>query len=85
MQLHKVMSKTTCRTIRTIRDTTVEDTRDDMTIDVEAMEVEVDSLGIKTTVHVDPSNVSHVIRRDINMQTVHTRRGLTSNSILIVV
>ena len=85
MQLHKVMSKTMCRTIRTIRDTTVEDTRDDMTIDVEAMEVEVDSLGIETTNHIYPSNVSHVIRRDTDMQTFHTRTGLTSNSVLIVV
>ena len=48
-----------------------------MIINVEAMEVEVDSLGIETTDHVGPSNVSHVIRRDIDMQTVHTRTGLT--------
>ena len=63
--------------IRTINDTKVEDTSVGMTIDVEAMEVEVDSLGIETTDHVDPSNVLHVIRRDTDMQTVHTRTGLT--------
>ena len=38
-----------------------------MTIDVEAMEVEVDSLGIDTTNHIDLSNVLHVIRRDTSM------------------
>ena len=62
------------QTIKTIKDTKVEDTSVGMTIDVEAMEVEVDSLGIEITDHVDPSNVSHVISRDTNMQTVHTRR-----------
>ena len=51
----------------------VEDTSASMTIGVEAMEVEVDSLGIETIDHVDPSNVLPVIRRDIGMQTVHTR------------
>ena len=70
--------------IRTIKYMKVKDTSIDMKIDVEAMEVEVDSLGIETTDHVDPSNVSHVIRRDTDMQTVHTRTGVTSNSILIV-
>ena len=55
-----------------------------MTTDVEAMEVEVDSLGIETTDHVDPSNVSDLIRRDTYMQTVHATTGLASNSILIV-
>ena len=46
---------------------TVEDMSAGMTIDVEAMEDEVDSLGIKKTDHVDPSNALHVIRRDIDM------------------
>ena len=63
--------------IRTIKDTKVEDMSTGMTIDVEAMEVKVDSLGIETTNHVDPSNVLHVIRRDTDMQIVHTRTGLT--------
>ena len=67
MQLHRIMSKTTCQRIRTIKDTKVEDTSTGMTIDVEAMEVEVDSLEIETTDHVDPSNALHVIRRDIGM------------------
>ena len=54
-----------------------------MTIDVEAMEVKVDSLGIETTDHIDPSNVLHVIRRDTDMQTVHTRTEMTSNFVLV--
>ena len=48
-----------------------------MTIDMEGMEVKVDSLEIETTDHVDPSNVLHVTRKDTDMQTVHTRTGLT--------
>ena len=43
----------------------VEDTSSDMTIDVEVTEEEVDSLGIATTDHVNPSNALHVIRRDM--------------------
>ena len=70
--------------IRKIKYTKVEDTSADMTIDVEAMEVEVDSLEIETTKHIDPSNVLHVIRRDTGMQTVHTRTELTSNYVLVV-
>ena len=84
MQLHKVMNKTTRQTIRIIKDTKVEDTSVGMTINVEATEVEVDSLEIETTDHVGPSNALHVIRRDIGMQTVHTRTELTSNFVLIV-
>ena len=45
----------------------VEDMSTSMMIDMEDMEVEVDSLEIKTTDHVDPSNALHVIRRDIGM------------------
>ena len=41
------------------------------------MEVEVNSLEIVTTDHVGPSNVSHVTRKDADMQTVHTRTKLT--------
>ena len=67
LQLHKIMSKTTYQMIRTIRDMKVKDTSTGMTIDVEATEVEVDSLEIETTDHVDPSNVLHVIKRDIGM------------------
>ena len=83
-QLHKVMSKTMRQMIRTIKDTKVEDTSIGMTIDVEATEDEVDSLEIETTDHVDPSNVLHVIRRDIGMQIVHIKTELTSNFVLIV-
>ena len=84
MQLHKIMSKTTYRMIKTIRDMKVEYTSAGMTVNVEATEVEVDSPEIKTTDHVDPSNALHVIRRDIGMQTVHTRIELTSNFVLVV-
>ena len=78
------MSKTTYQMIRTIKDMKVEDTSAGMTIDMEAMEVEVDSLEIETTDHVDPSNALHVIRRAIGMQTVHIKTELTSNFVLIV-
>ena len=47
-----------------------EDTSAGMTIDVEATEVEVVSLEIETTDHVDQSNALHVINMDIGMQTV---------------
>ena len=40
---------------------------------VEDMEVEVDSLGIATTDHVDPSSVLHAIKKVTDMQTTHTR------------
>ena len=61
------MSKTTYQMIRTVRDMKDEGTSAGMTIDVEAKEVEVDSLEIETTNHIDPSNVLHVIRRDTDM------------------
>ena len=70
--------------IRTVRDMKVEDMNVGMIIDVEATEDEVDSLGIETTDHVDPSNALHVIRRDIGMQTVHIKTELTSNFVQIV-
>ena len=44
MQLHNIMSKTIYQTNRTVRGTKVEDTSTGMTIDMEAMKVEVDSL-----------------------------------------
>ena len=84
MQLHKIMSKTTYQMIITIVDMKVEDTSVGMIIDVEATEVKVDSLEIKTTDHVDPSNALHVIRRDIGMQTIHIKTELTSNFVLIM-
>ena len=55
-----------------------------MTIDVEAMEDKVDSLGITTTDHIDPINALHVIRRDIGMETIHIKIELASNCVLIV-
>ena len=65
------------KTTKIIKGTKVIDTSAGLTTDMEAMEVEVDSLGIETTDHVNPSNVSHVTRKDTDMQTVHTRTGLT--------
>ena len=61
----------------------VEDMSAVMTINVEDMEVEVDSLGIETIDHVNPSNVLHVIRRDTSMQSVYTRTELTSKFVLV--
>ena len=65
------------KTTKIIKGTKVIDTNAGSTTDVEAMEVEVDSLGIEATDHVGPSNVSHVTRKDTDMQTIHTRTGLT--------
>ena len=62
----------------------VKDTSAGLTINMEAMEVEVYSLEIKTIDHVDPSNALHVIRRDIGMQTVHIKTELISNFALVV-
>ena len=73
MQLHRTMSKTT----KIIKGMKVVGTNAGLTTDVEAIEVEVDYLGIDTINHVGPSNVSHVTRKDTDMQTVHTRTGLT--------
>ena len=70
-------NKTMHKTTRIIKDTKVIDTNAASTTDVEDMEVEVDSPGIETTDHVGPSNVSPVTRKDTDMQTVHTRMGLT--------
>ena len=67
-----------------VKDMKVVDMSTGMTIDVEATEDEVDSVGIETTDHVNPSNALHVIRRDIGMQTVHIKIELTSNFVLIV-
>ena len=61
----------------------VEDTSTSMKINVEATEVEVYSLEIETTDHVDPSNDLHAIRRDIDMQIVHIKIELTSNFVLV--
>ena len=53
--------------------TKVVSTNAGLTTNMEAMEVKVDSLGIETTDHVSPSNVSHVTRKDTVMHTVHTK------------
>ena len=84
MQWHNIMSKKIQEMIRMDKDTTVDDMSTGTTIDAKDMEEEVDSLGIETTDHVTPSSASHVIKRDIDMQTVHIRIELISNSILIM-
>ena len=70
--------------IRTVIDMTVDDMSAGMKIDMQVMEEEVDSMGITTTDRVDPSSALHVIRRDIDMETVHIKTELTSNFVLIV-
>ena len=70
--------------IRMIRGTKARYTSASMTIDVEPMEEEVDSMGIVIANHVDPSSALHVIRKDIRMQTVHIKTELTSNFVLTV-
>ena len=61
------------KTNRIIKGTKFVDMSVGSTIDVEDMEVKVNSLGIVTTDHVSPSNVSHVTKKDTDMQTIHTR------------
>ena len=60
-------NKTMHKMTKIIKGTKVFSTNTSLTTDVEAMEVEVNSLGIKKSDHVGPSNVSHVTRKDINM------------------
>ena len=55
------------KTTKIIKGMKVIGTNVSLTTNVEAMEVEVDSLGIETTDHVGPSNVSHVTRKDTDM------------------
>ena len=63
---------------------TINDTSIGTTINMQAMEEEVDSLGIMTTDRVNPPNALHVIKRDISMQIVHIKTELTSNFVLTV-
>ena len=51
--------------IRTVKYTMVDDMSTGTTIDTQATEEEVDSLGIAKPNRVDPFNASHVIKRDI--------------------
>ena len=77
-QSHKTMSNETMhKTTKIIKGMKVVDTSTILTTDVEDMEVKVNSLGIKTTDHVSPSNVSHVTKKNTDMHTVHTRIELT--------
>ena len=49
---------------------------------VEDMQVEADSMEIKTIDHDNQFSATHASTRVIGMQTVHTRTKLTSNSVL---
>ena len=55
------------------KDIMVDDMSIGMTIDAQATEEEVDSLGIMTTNSIDPFSVSLVIKRDTGMQTIHIK------------
>ena len=73
MQWHNITSKTIHQTIRTDKDTTTDDMSVGTTTDARVMEEEVDSLGITTYAHADPSSASYAINKVTGMQTVHTR------------
>ena len=68
MQLHRTINNETMHKMtKIIKDMKVVDMNATSTTNMEDMEVEVDSMGIKTTDHVGPSNVSHVTRKDTDM------------------
>ena len=48
-------------------------------INAQAMEEEVDSLGIATYAPADPASASYVTKKVTGMHTIHTRIGLISN------
>ena len=55
----------------------VKDTRAGMTIIMEDLEVEADSMEIRTTDHDDQFSVSHVIMKVTDTQTVRTNTEMT--------
>ena len=67
------ISEAMLKTNRIIKDMKDDDMSTGSTTVMEDMEVEVDSLGITTIFHVDPSSVLHAIKKVIDMQTAHTR------------
>ena len=76
MQLHRItitISEAMLKTNRIIKYTKAVDMSVGSTTVGEDMEVEVDSLGIMTTNHVGPSNVSRATKKVTDMQTAHTR------------
>ena len=74
MQSRRTMiSETMLKTNRIIKGMKFINMSAGSTTDMEDMEVEVDSLGITTTNHVGPSNVSRATKKVTDMQTVHTR------------
>ena len=80
MQLRKTMittSKVLFKMNKIIKDMKAIDMSASSTTIMEDMEFEVDSLGIATTDHVGPANVSHATNKDTGMQTFHIRTELT--------
>ena len=67
--------------IRTDKYTTTDDTSTGMIIDAKVTEEEVDSLGITTYSHANPSSALYVTKKVTGMQTVYTRTGLILNSV----
>ena len=54
-----------------------EDTSAGMTIDMEDLEVEANSMEIRAIDHDDPSSVLHAIKKATDMQTVRINIELT--------
>ena len=82
MQWCRAMSKIILMT-RMGNDMKANDMSAGMTIDDKGLEEEVDSLGIATYNRVDLASASSAIKKDTDVQTVHTRVELTLNSIRI--
>ena len=83
MQWRRAMSKIILMT-RTGNDTKADDMSAGTTIDDKGLEEEVDSSGIATYDHVDLPSASSAIKKDTDVQTVHTRTELNLNSVRIV-
>ena len=76
MHLHRTtitISEVMLKMNRIIKDMKVTDMSVDLTTVREDMEVEVYYLGIMKNNHVDPSRVSHAIKKVTDKQTSHTR------------
>ena len=69
----RIINEAMLKMNRIINDMNAIDMSTDLTIIMEDMEVEVDSLGIATIDYVGQSNVLHAIKKAIDMQNGHTR------------
>ena len=63
-KITRILNEAVLNMNKIIKGTMVVDMSIGLATDVEDMEVEVDSLGIATTNHIGPSNVSHVTKKD---------------------